>query len=60
MMEGGRRYRKPLTAEEEEVLVASTIFRRIRDIIQNGPSRFSKTGNVVEKIRLLRICLQVR
>ncbi len=25
MMEGGRRYRKPLTAEEEEVLVASTI-----------------------------------
>ena len=25
MMEGGSRYRKPLTAEEKEILVASTI-----------------------------------
>jgi hypothetical protein len=30
VMEGGSRYRKPLTAEEEEVLVASTITKNRR------------------------------
>jgi hypothetical protein len=48
-----------LTAEEERILIASTIPKNT-GYKQNGPWRFSKNGNVAEKIRLLGMCLQVQ
>jgi hypothetical protein len=39
-MEGSSRFRKALTAEKERLLVASILFRRIQDIIQNAVKVF--------------------